>query len=82
MQQQLFAASGELSAAQKAFIEAYKRATFGADEKQLTRQLNGWLSQHADIFLEVPEAARWGRRADLAARLRVDSASPRARGHR
>ncbi|MEY4924943.1 MAG: hypothetical protein RL598_1462 [Verrucomicrobiota bacterium] len=60
VQQQLFAASGELSAAQKAFIEAYKRATFGADEKQLTRQLNGWLSQHADIFLEVPEAARWG----------------------
>ena len=60
VQQQLFAANGELSAAQRAFIEAYKRATFGADEKQLTRQLDGWLHHYAEVFLEVPTAARWG----------------------
>ena len=60
VQQQLFAANGALSAAQRAFIEAYKRATFGADEKQLTRQLDGWLQQYAEVFLEVPVAAQWG----------------------
>src|SRR5688572_12174630 len=31
----MFTRSGELDAAQKEFIEAFKRATFGAEEKQL-----------------------------------------------
>jgi ATP-dependent helicase/nuclease subunit A len=56
----MFTAAGEPDAAQREFIEAFKRATFGVDEKQLSRVLDGFLDTHAEVFLASPDAARWG----------------------
>jgi ATP-dependent helicase/nuclease subunit A len=56
----MFTAAGEPDAAQREFIEAFKRATFGVDEKQLSRVLDGFLDKHSEVFLAAPDAARWG----------------------
>ena len=58
--QRLFTAGGEPDAAQREFIEAFKRATFGTEEKQLTRWLDEFLDQHAEIYLEAPHRELWG----------------------
>ena len=50
------AANSGTSAAQREFIEAFKRATFGADEKRLAAQLDSFLDQHQEIFLSAPES--------------------------
>ena len=57
---QMFAAAGRPDAAQREFIESFKRATFGLEEKQLARVLDGFLSDHAETFLEAPTPAQWG----------------------
>ncbi len=57
----MFGVTGALEAAQQDFIEAFKRATFGAEEKRLGSHLDGFLDEHAEIFLAAPEAAAWGR---------------------
>lgn len=54
-------AGGAPDGAQQDFIEAFKRATFGAEEKQLGARLDAFLDQHAEVYLEVPEEAAWGR---------------------
>lgn len=51
---------GGLAPEQREFIEAFKRATFGADEKRLGAQLDGFLDRHQEIFLAGPEAGGWG----------------------
>ncbi|MSU23233.1 MAG: DNA helicase UvrD [Opitutus sp.] len=56
----MFARVGELAEAQREFIEAFKRATFGADEKRLGAQLDRFIDQHQEIFLTAPERDRWG----------------------
>jgi ATP-dependent exoDNAse (exonuclease V) beta subunit len=58
--QRLFTAGGEPDAAQKEFIEAFKRATFGTEEKQLTGRLEEFLDQHTGIYLEAPRSELWG----------------------
>ncbi len=58
--QQLFTAGGEPTAAQREFIEAFKRATFGAEEKQLTRRLEAFLDEHTEVYLEAPRGELWG----------------------
>ena len=58
--QKLFVAGGEPDAAQKEFIEAFKRATFGTEEKQLAKRLDAFLDEHAETFLEAPQAGLWG----------------------
>ena len=58
--QQLFTAGGEPDAAQKDFIEAFKRATFGAEEKLLARRLDTFLDEHGEVFLDAPRAEYWG----------------------
>ena len=60
VQRRMFAAAGEPDAAQREFIEAFKRATFGVDEKRLARLLDEFLDAHGDTFLAAPEASRWG----------------------
>ena len=52
-------ASG-LAPAQKAFIEDFKRATFGAEEKRLGDRLDDFISRYQQTFLDAPEAALWG----------------------
>jgi ATP-dependent exoDNAse (exonuclease V) beta subunit len=58
--QRLFARDGELADAQRDFLEAFKRATFGTEEKQLGLRLDGFLDEHYETFLAVPDGARWG----------------------
>ena len=56
----MFTRAGELDAAQKEFIEAFKRATFGNEEKQLGPKLDSFLDAHQERYLEAPDAAFWG----------------------
>ena len=56
----MFQRSGELVDAQKEFIEAFKRATFGADEKRLGAQLDRFIDEHQEVFLAAPERELWG----------------------
>lgn len=58
--QRLFATAGEPDAAQRAFIEAFKRATFGTEEKQLTRRLEAFLDEHGEVYREAPHRRLWG----------------------
>jgi ATP-dependent helicase/nuclease subunit A len=61
----MFTRVGELDTAQKEFIEAFKRATFGAEEKQLTPALDAFLDEHQECFLEAREAGCWGNPASI-----------------
>jgi ATP-dependent helicase/nuclease subunit A len=56
----MFARAGGLDEAQREFIEAFKRATFGREEKRLAAQLDAFLDEHQDIYLGAPMAAKWG----------------------
>ncbi len=56
----MFERTGELGDAQREFIEAFKRATFGADEKRLGAQLDRFIDQHQEIFLAASERDVWG----------------------
>ena len=58
--QRMFARVGRLADAQREFIEAFKQATFGADEKRLGAQLDRFIDEHLEIFLAAPERDRWG----------------------
>ena len=79
----MFAAAGEPDAAQREFIEAFKRATFGVDEKRLAGVLDGFLDDHGETFLAAPRAEQWGEPARiwpegcawLAAAGRLDAAA-------
>lgn len=58
---QLFArAGGELDEAQVDFIEAFKRATFGAEEKRLAARLDRFIDEHQNVFLDAPDGEAWG----------------------
>lgn len=56
----MFVRAGGLDEAQREFIEAFKRATFGREEKRLGAQLDAFLDAHQEIYLAAPDAARWG----------------------
>ncbi len=47
--------------ARQDFIEAFKRATFGTEEKRLGARLDAFLDEHAEVFLAAPDEACWGR---------------------
>ncbi len=47
--------------ARQDFIEAFKRATFGTEEKRLGERLDAFLDEHAEVYLAAPDAACWGR---------------------
>jgi ATP-dependent helicase/nuclease subunit A len=58
---QLFArAGGDLDEAQVDFIEAFKRATFGAEEKRLAVRLDRFIDEHQNVFLDAPDGEAWG----------------------
>jgi ATP-dependent exoDNAse (exonuclease V) beta subunit len=44
----------------RSFLEAFKRATFGTEEKRPGAQLDRFLDLHHQRFLEFPDAAAWG----------------------
>jgi ATP-dependent exoDNAse (exonuclease V) beta subunit len=57
--QRMFAHTDNGSARQD-FIEAFKRATFGTEEKRLGMRLDAFLDEHAEVYLAAPEAGAWG----------------------
>jgi ATP-dependent exoDNAse (exonuclease V) beta subunit len=57
-------ASG-LAESQKDFIEEFKRATFGTEEKRLSARLDDFLDAHQETYLEAPEAELWGNPARI-----------------
>jgi ATP-dependent exoDNAse (exonuclease V) beta subunit len=58
---QLFACTGaELDEAQRAFLESFKQATFGTEEKRLATRMDRFLDEKYETFLEVPAAEHWG----------------------
>lgn len=63
--QRMFERTGKLSDAQKEFIEAFKRATFGADEKRLGARLDQFLNDHQEAFLAAPDGNKWGNAAHV-----------------
>jgi ATP-dependent helicase/nuclease subunit A len=56
----MFSAASEPNAAQKEFIEAFKRATFGVEEKRLSGLLDTFLDDHGETFLAAPNVQQWG----------------------
>ncbi len=53
------------TAAHDEVLEAVKQATFGLDEKSLTRLIDDFVQAHHSIFLQAPEAALWGVEATI-----------------
>lgn len=51
--------------AQSDFIEEFKQATFGAEEKRLGPRLDRFLDEHQEIFLAAPAAGLWGNPARI-----------------
>jgi ATP-dependent exoDNAse (exonuclease V) beta subunit len=62
--QRMFAHTDNGTARQD-FIEAFKRATFGTEEKRLGMRLDAFLDEHAEVYLAAPEAAHWGQAARI-----------------
>jgi ATP-dependent helicase/nuclease subunit A len=56
----MFARSGRVSAAQKDFIEAFKLATFGTDDKRPGARLNQFIEDYQETYLAAPERDLWG----------------------
>jgi ATP-dependent helicase/nuclease subunit A len=54
-----------LDAAQKDFIEAFKRSTFGVEEKRLGPRLDAFLDAHQEPFLATREENLWGNAARI-----------------
>lgn len=63
--QRMFARTGGLAPAQRDFIEAFKRATFGREEKRLGAQLDGFLDDFQETFLAAPLREQWGNAARI-----------------
>ncbi|MCC6414319.1 MAG: UvrD-helicase domain-containing protein, partial [Opitutaceae bacterium] len=57
---QLLTRHGKITPAQHAFIEAFKLATFGREEKRLADKLAQYLQDYQETFLAAPESAAWG----------------------
>lgn len=47
-------------AAQREFLEAFRLATFGKEESRIRRELDQFVSDLHGIYLEAPDARRWG----------------------
>lgn len=58
--QRMFAHT-EGGAARQDFIEAFKRATFGTEEKRLGMRLDAFLDEHGEAYLAAPDGGTWGR---------------------
>lgn len=62
---QLLTRTGKLTKEQHAFIEAFKLATFGREEKRLTDKLVTFLQDNQEAFLAAPDSEAWGEPARI-----------------
>lgn len=46
--------------ARAAFLEAFRLATLGSEENRVFKQLDGFIDDLHDLYLEAPSASRWG----------------------
>ena len=60
VQRRMFARVSGLADTQREFIEAFKRATFGVEEKRLGAQLDRFIDEHEEVYLAAPDAGLWG----------------------
>ncbi len=51
--------------ARRDFLEAFKQATWGTEEKRLSRLLDRFVDEHHQAFLAAPEGRLWGRAARI-----------------
>lgn len=58
----LFTRSGRegLDPAQRVFVEAFKQATHGVEQKSVESLLGAFIDRHQEVYLEVPDADLWG----------------------
>jgi len=45
----------------QAFIEEFKKATFGKEEKSLLRHLDDFIQDYHECFMDVPDGEKWGK---------------------
>ncbi len=57
---QMFTRSGPVSEQQKNFIEAFKLATIGSDDKRPGARLTQFIEQYQDAYLDAPDGNLWG----------------------
>lgn len=50
---------------QKAFLQAFKLATFGSEESRLIWKLGKFIKDHHEIYLAAPSPAKWGNPATI-----------------
>ena len=50
---------------QRVFIEAFKQATYGIEQKSVESLLAAYLDRHHEVFLDVPDGDLWGNPARL-----------------
>ena len=62
---QMFTRSGPISEQQKNFIEAFKLATIGTDEKRPGARLTKFIEQYQDTFLDAQDGELWGNPARI-----------------
>ena len=46
--------------AQRVFIEAFKQATYGIEQKSVESLLAAYLDAHQEVYLDIPDAGLWG----------------------
>jgi len=61
----IFGMGGTATQARDDFIESFKRATYGVEEKALQRSLDSFLDQHGEIHRSAPDRAAWGNAARI-----------------
>jgi len=47
------------------FMDAFRRATFGADEKSLVQRLNQFVGQYHSTLVQANDGSRWGQEAAI-----------------
>lgn len=56
----IFSARALARPAQRDFLEAFKQATYGQEEKRLERRLDAFVSAYREIYQSLPSAECWG----------------------
>tara|TARA_R110002096_G_scaffold403766_3_gene601317 strand:- start:12891 stop:16145 length:3255 start_codon:yes stop_codon:yes gene_type:complete len=59
-QREVFASLFDEDRLHDAFTESFKQATFGIEEKQLVRALDGFVSRYHELYLRAPKRELWG----------------------
>lgn len=61
----IFGMGGTATQARDDFIESFKRATYGVEEKALQRSLDSFLDQHGEVHRSAPDREVWGNPATI-----------------